>query len=91
VYDAVGNLVREVDQAGGVISTEYGPFAKPVARTGQDGVRYTFAFDTELRLTAVTGTGRASATRVSTTSPVTTGSARGSHPETTPDEVRRHR
>ena len=54
-YDAAGNLVREVDSVGGVISTEYGPFAKPVAHTGQDGVRYAFAFDTELRLTAVTG------------------------------------
>ncbi|WP_194904770.1 DUF6531 domain-containing protein [Catenulispora rubra] len=60
-YDAAGNLVREIDAAGGVVSTEYGPFAKPVARTGQDGVRYAFAFDTELRLTAVTGLGRAGA------------------------------
>ncbi|WP_370380948.1 DUF6531 domain-containing protein [Catenulispora sp. GAS73] len=57
-YDAAGNLVREVDAAGGVISTEYGAFAKPIAHTGQDGVRYTFVFDTELRLTAVTGPGR---------------------------------
>ena len=53
-YDPEGNLVRSQTAAGGVVTFEVGPFNLPIARTGEDGTRYTFTYDTELRLVRVT-------------------------------------
>lgn len=53
-YDGEGNLVGHVDAAGRYSTTEVGPFDLPVARTGPDGARLGFSYDTELRLVAVT-------------------------------------
>lgn len=54
VRDLEGNLVRSRSASGGVVTFEHGPFNVLLARTGQDGIRYTFGYDTELRLTGVT-------------------------------------
>lgn len=53
-YDGEGNLVTHVDAAGRISRTAYGPFDVPTSRVEQDGARLAFAYDTELRLTAVT-------------------------------------
>ncbi|MFE4856895.1 RHS repeat-associated core domain-containing protein [Streptomyces sp. NPDC056670] len=54
-YDAVGNETGHEDPQGGLTQTERGPFGNPVARTTADGARYQLAYDSELRLTSVTG------------------------------------
>ncbi|MFI1284626.1 putative T7SS-secreted protein [Streptomyces sp. NPDC020858] len=53
-YDGEGNCTSHIDPVGGVTLSEYGDFDLLTARTGPDGVRYTFTHDTELRLTEVT-------------------------------------
>ncbi|WP_131786932.1 DUF6531 domain-containing protein, partial [Protofrankia symbiont of Coriaria ruscifolia] len=53
-YDGEGNLVEHVDAAGLVTRSEATHFDLPAARTGPDGARLAFAYDTELRLVAVT-------------------------------------
>ncbi|WP_131770726.1 DUF6531 domain-containing protein, partial [Candidatus Protofrankia californiensis] len=53
-YDGEGNLVEHVDAAGLVTRTEATHFDLPAARTGSDGARLAFAYDTELRLVTVT-------------------------------------
>ncbi|MEU0940416.1 DUF6531 domain-containing protein [Embleya sp. NPDC005971] len=52
--DGEGNPVEQRDAAGGLTRFETTHFDLPTARTGPDGVRYEFAYDTELRLTEVT-------------------------------------
>jgi RHS repeat-associated protein len=52
-YDLEGNLVRCRSATGAVTVFEHGPFNMLLARTGQDGIRHTFSYDTELRLTGV--------------------------------------
>ncbi|WP_406512672.1 DUF6531 domain-containing protein [Streptomyces sp. NBC_00161] len=53
-YDGEGNCLTHTDAVGGVTVSEYGDFDLLVARTGPDGARYSFAHDTQLRLTGVT-------------------------------------
>jgi RHS repeat-associated protein len=53
-YDPEGNLVRSQTATGAVVTFQVGPFNLPITRTGEDGTRYTFAYDTELRLVRVT-------------------------------------
>ena len=53
-YDREGNMVRSRSASGAVTTFEHGPFNMLIARTGQDGIRHTFSYDTELRLTGVT-------------------------------------
>ncbi|WP_436787585.1 DUF6531 domain-containing protein [Yinghuangia sp. YIM S10712] len=53
-WDAEGNLLHHLNAAGFTTRYESGPFDLPVAQTGPDGNRYTFTYDAELRLTAVT-------------------------------------
>ncbi|WP_131770725.1 DUF6531 domain-containing protein, partial [Candidatus Protofrankia californiensis] len=53
-YDGEGNLVEHIDAAGLVTRTEATHFDLPAARTSPDGARLAFAYDTELRLVAVT-------------------------------------
>jgi RHS repeat-associated protein len=55
VYDAEGQPLECRDPAGGVTRFEPGPFSTMAARTGPDGLRYTFAHDTERQLRKVTG------------------------------------
>ncbi|WP_410606565.1 RHS repeat-associated core domain-containing protein [Amycolatopsis sp. lyj-109] len=52
--DAEGTAEEAVDARGLVSRTEFGPFDLPVAEVGPDGHRLEFAYDTELRLVAVT-------------------------------------
>ncbi|MCO5996145.1 DUF6531 domain-containing protein [Actinoallomurus rhizosphaericola] len=52
-YDAEGNLARHVDALGNVTRFE-STFDHTTARTDPDGGRLEFAYDTELRLSAVT-------------------------------------
>jgi RHS repeat-associated protein len=54
-HDGEGNPVEAVDAAGGVTRVEYGPFDQPVAEIAPDGGRFAYAYDSELRLVAVTG------------------------------------
>jgi RHS repeat-associated protein len=54
-HDAEGNLVAYTDAAGGVTRFEVGR-GLTSARVEPDGTRLEFAYDTELRPTAVTGT-----------------------------------
>ncbi|WIX85701.1 RHS repeat-associated core domain-containing protein [Amycolatopsis sp. DG1A-15b] len=54
VHDAEGNILSSRGLGGGVVTFEVGPFNLPVARTSADGTRYTFDYDTELRLVRVT-------------------------------------
>ncbi|OXM59823.1 RHS repeat-associated core domain-containing protein [Amycolatopsis vastitatis] len=51
---ASGTAEDAVDARGLVSRTEFGPFDLPVAETGPDGHRLEYAYDTELRLVAVT-------------------------------------
>ncbi|MGH3757396.1 DUF6531 domain-containing protein [Actinophytocola sp.] len=53
-YDGEGNAKERVDAMGRVSRTEISHFDLPVAHTGPDGARLEFAYDTELRVTAVT-------------------------------------
>lgn len=53
-YDGEGNLVEHVDALGSSTRHEIGPFDVTVATTGPSG-RYDYRYDTELRLTAITG------------------------------------
>jgi RHS repeat-associated protein len=53
-YDGEGNVVGHRDAGGGRTVFETAPFDRIAARTGPDGERFTFAYDTELRLTSVT-------------------------------------
>ncbi|MDI2132183.1 DUF6531 domain-containing protein [Yinghuangia seranimata] len=53
-YDAEGNLTEYRDKNGGLRLYEVTHFDKPAARTDQNGTRYEFGYDTELRLTSVT-------------------------------------
>ncbi|WP_327703737.1 DUF6531 domain-containing protein [Streptomyces decoyicus] len=52
-WDGEGNCLTHTDSAGSTTSYEYTHFDRLAARTGPDGVRYTFAYDPELRLTQV--------------------------------------
>ncbi|WP_327351025.1 DUF6531 domain-containing protein [Streptomyces sp. NBC_01304] len=54
-HDAEGNEISHEDAGGGRTETVPGPFGNPVARTTADGARYQLSYDTELRLTSVTG------------------------------------
>jgi len=51
-YDPEGNLI-EHRGPGGLSSYEYGPFDQIVASTDPTGARFSFTYDTELRLTEV--------------------------------------
>ena len=51
---ARGNTDEAVDARGLRTRTEYGHFDLPIADVGPDGERLTYAYDTELRLVAVT-------------------------------------
>ncbi|MDJ1136089.1 putative T7SS-secreted protein [Streptomyces iconiensis] len=53
-WDGEGNCTRHVDAAGGETTYEYTHFDLLSARTGPDGVRYTFTHNARLRLTEVT-------------------------------------
>ncbi|MEU9209458.1 DUF6531 domain-containing protein [Streptomyces sp. NPDC048415] len=53
-YDGEGNCASHTDVLGNVTRFEHADFDMLTARTGPDGARYTFAHDTELRLTQVT-------------------------------------
>ncbi|MDX6361376.1 MAG: hypothetical protein QOC85_379 [Streptomyces sp.] len=53
-WDAEGNLLSHTDLAGNTTHHTVGHFGAPATRTDPDGARYTFAHDTELRLTTVT-------------------------------------
>ncbi|MFE9352693.1 DUF6531 domain-containing protein [Streptomyces olivaceoviridis] len=53
-WDAEGNLLCHTDLAGNTTRHTVGHFGVPATRTDPDGARYAFAYDTELRLTAVT-------------------------------------
>ncbi|MFJ6940559.1 putative T7SS-secreted protein [Streptomyces sp. NPDC101132] len=53
-WDGEGNCTSHSDRLGGVSRYEYTEFDVLTARTGPDGVRYTFRHDAELRLTEVT-------------------------------------
>ncbi|MBS2552522.1 hypothetical protein KGQ19_37275 [Catenulispora sp. NL8] len=55
--DAAGNVVSHSDAAGNLFRFEIGPFQRLVAQIRPDGARYGFAYDTELRMTSVTGPG----------------------------------
>ncbi|SCK35765.1 putative T7SS-secreted protein [Streptomyces sp. WMMB 322] len=52
-YDGEGNCLTHTDAVGGETHYEYTHFDLRTARTGPDGVRHTFAYDTELRLVQV--------------------------------------
>ncbi|MFB9925567.1 RHS repeat-associated core domain-containing protein [Amycolatopsis halotolerans] len=52
-YDLEGSLVRDRSVSGAITVFERGPFGLLRARTGHDGIRHTFAHDTEMRLTEV--------------------------------------
>jgi RHS repeat-associated protein len=52
-YDAEGNLIQHVDAVGDTTRFEI-TFDQPSAQIGPDGARLEFAYDTELRLAAVT-------------------------------------
>jgi len=53
--DAASGTAEEAVDARGLVSrTEFGPFDLPVAEQGPDGHRLGYAYDTELRLVAVT-------------------------------------
>ncbi|MET9770113.1 putative T7SS-secreted protein [Streptomyces sp. NPDC006415] len=54
IWDGEGNCTSHTDRLGGVTRFEYTEFDVLTARTGPDGVRYTFGHDAELRLTEVT-------------------------------------
>ncbi|MDG4861872.1 RHS repeat-associated core domain-containing protein, partial [Streptomyces sp. T-3] len=54
-HDAEGNEIGHEDPHGGRTGTVPGPFGNPVAHTTAEGARYQLAYDTELRLTSVTG------------------------------------
>ena len=53
-YDGEGNRVTRTDSMNAVTSFEYAHFDLPASRIGPGGVRYRYAYDTELRLTGVT-------------------------------------
>ncbi|MEV7884238.1 DUF6531 domain-containing protein [Streptomyces sp. NPDC002817] len=53
LYDAEGNCIHHTDANGGVSRFEYTYFDLMSARTGPDGVRYEFSYDTELHLLQV--------------------------------------
>ncbi|AEW96675.1 MULTISPECIES: DUF6531 domain-containing protein [Streptomycetaceae] len=53
-WDAEGNLVSHTEAGGGVTLFEITHFDLVSARTGPDGARIEFGYDTELRLTSVT-------------------------------------
>ncbi len=53
-YDGEGNLAEHTDPLGSAARTETGPFACPTAKTGPDGRRLEFGYDTELRVVSVT-------------------------------------
>ena len=52
-YDGEGNVTAYVDRLGQSTFFESGTFDLPRARTGPDGARYEFEYDTETRLSAV--------------------------------------
>ncbi|WP_314174313.1 putative T7SS-secreted protein [Streptomyces winkii] len=52
-YDGEGNCLTYTDAAGGETRYEYGHFDLRTAQTGPDGVRHSFAYDSELRLVEV--------------------------------------
>ncbi|WRZ84446.1 DUF6531 domain-containing protein [Streptomyces sp. NBC_01022] len=52
-FDGEGNCVRHFDAIGGVTTFEYTDFDLLTARTGPDGVRYEFTYNTNLNLTQV--------------------------------------
>ncbi|MFE2868474.1 DUF6531 domain-containing protein [Embleya sp. NPDC059259] len=54
IWDGEGNLIEQCDAVGGITRFEVAHFDLPAARIDPDGVRYEFAYDTELRLTEVT-------------------------------------
>ncbi|MGW7082342.1 RHS repeat-associated core domain-containing protein [Streptomyces sp. NPDC054871] len=54
LYDGEGNCVRHIDANGGTTTSEYTHFDLLATRTGPDGARYTFDYDSSLRLTKVT-------------------------------------
>lgn len=53
-YNPAGNTEEYRSLTGDVTSFTYTHFNLPTSRTGRDGARYRFAYDTELRLTSVT-------------------------------------
>ncbi|MGQ0778310.1 MAG: RHS repeat-associated core domain-containing protein [Pseudonocardiales bacterium] len=53
-YDGEGNLVEYLDALGQPTRLTYTPFDLPATRTGPDGARLEFGYDSELRLTTVT-------------------------------------
>lgn len=53
-YDGEGNCVAHIDAVGGATTFEYTDFDVPTARTGPDGFRYEFSYDTDLHLIQVT-------------------------------------
>ncbi|WP_369391219.1 DUF6531 domain-containing protein [Streptomyces sp. CG1] len=53
LYDGEGNATHHRDANGGISHFEYTHFDLMAARTGPDGVRYEFSYDTELRLVQV--------------------------------------
>ncbi|MEU5438760.1 RHS repeat-associated core domain-containing protein [Streptomyces sp. NPDC020719] len=53
-WDGEGNPLTHTDQAGNVTRHTATHFGVPATRTDPDGTTYTFAYDTELRLTQVT-------------------------------------
>jgi RHS repeat-associated protein len=53
-WDPEGNCQAYTDAVGGVWTTEYGPFDKPLAHIAPDGSRHELRYDTELRLRQVT-------------------------------------
>ncbi|SDS66582.1 DUF6531 domain-containing protein [Actinoplanes derwentensis] len=54
VYDAEGYPVERTDAAGNVRRTAYGPFGVVLATVDADGLRTSYTYDTELRVTSVT-------------------------------------
>ena len=52
-WDEEGNCLSHTDAMGGMVRFEYTWFDLLAARTGVDGARYEFAYDTELRVTDV--------------------------------------
>lgn len=53
-YDPEGYPVERIDTAGGIRRTEYGPFGVVLATVDVDGLRTSYTYDTELRMTSVT-------------------------------------
>lgn len=54
-YDPAGNLIERLDEAGAVTRFEYGPMGLCTASVDALDNRYSFAYDSELRLVRVTG------------------------------------